>query len=187
MNETDDQEFPEGPSKSQRKRESTALQDLGEALEALPADRLARVEMPDALRDAIMEARRIRQHGALRRQRQYVGKLMRSVDPAPIRAQLAVFEGQSHAHTAWLHHIENLRERLLSDDNALALLIADHPALDTQRWHTMVRNARKERAEHKAPRAFREIFQELKLLIPEPRQDLAPNDEADETQDDDNE
>ena len=187
MNETDEQEFPEGPSKSQRKRDSTALQELGEALEALPADRLARVEMPDALRDAILEARRIRQFGALRRQRQYIGKLMRSVDPAPIRAQLAVFEGQSHAHTAWLHHIENLRERLLADEKALAQLIADHPTLDPQHWHTMIRNARRERAEHKAPRAYREIFQALKELIPEPKQDLAAAGGPDETQEDDHE
>jgi len=174
MTPDDDDTLPEGPSKSQRKRESTALQALGEALVALPHDRFTRVELPDALRDAVREARRIRQHGALRRQLQYIGKVMRSVDPEPIRAQLAAFEGQSHEHTAWLHRVERWRERLLEDDQALARLIEDHPGQDTQHLHTLVRNARRERAEQKPPRAYREIFQLLKTLIPEPRPAAEP-------------
>lgn len=173
MDTDDDDTLPEGPSKSQRKRESTALQALGEALVALPHDRFNKVELPDALRDAVREARRIRQHGALRRQLQYIGKVMRSVDPEPIRAQLAAFEGQSHEHTAWLHRLERWRERLLDDDQALARLVDEHPDTDAQRLHTLLRNARRERAEHKPPRAYREIFQILRTLIPEPRPDTA--------------
>ncbi len=76
------------PSKSARKREYLALQKLGEELLTLRDSDLQQIELDDDLLNAVLEARRIRSHGALRRQKQYIGKLMRSVDPAPIRAAL---------------------------------------------------------------------------------------------------
>jgi ribosome-associated protein len=88
MTEDEDwQELP--PSKSARKREAHALQKLGEDLVALRAADLARLPLPETLRDAIDEARRLTSRGALARQRQYIGKLMRDIDVAPIQAALA--------------------------------------------------------------------------------------------------
>ncbi|MCE2898765.1 MAG: ribosome biogenesis factor YjgA [Betaproteobacteria bacterium] len=161
----------DAPSKSQRKRDSTALQDLGEALVALPAERLAAIELPEALSDAIHEARRISKFGALRRQLQYVGKLMRDVDPAPIRAALDALEGHSRSHTAWLHRLERLREQLVDADEGWDALAATHPGADLQRLRQLARNARAERAAARPLRAFRELFQALRELIPEPQPD----------------
>ena len=168
----DVQDAFDGPSKSQRKRESTALQDLGEALVALPADQLEAVALPDALREAVLEARRISKFGALRRQLQYVGRLMREVDPAPIRASLDALSGHSRAHTAWLHRLERLRGRLVDADEGWDELAAAHA--DLQRLRQLARNARHERDQGRPPRAFRELFQALRELIPEPQPEPEP-------------
>lgn len=77
------------PSKSARKREHIALQKLGEELISLRETEIEALPIDDDLREAVLEARRIRANGALRRQKQYIGKLMRQVDPEPIRAALA--------------------------------------------------------------------------------------------------
>lgn len=156
------------PSKSQRKRESQALQDLGEALVALSPERLARLDLPDDLRAAVREAQRIHKFGGLRRQKQYIGKLMRDLDAAPIRAQLDALEGHSRSQTAYLHRLERWRDRLLEDDKAMAELLGEHPGADAQHLRALVRNAKREAAENKPPRAFRELFRALRDLIPEP-------------------
>jgi ribosome-associated protein len=158
----------ERPSKTQRKREMTQLQALGEALVALSDQRLASLDLPERLRDAVLEAKRITSFGALRRQVQYIGRLMREIDATPIRAQLSVLEGQSSARTAWLHRLERLRERLLDDDDALTSLLAGHPAADAQQLRALIRNARRERALGKPPRAYRELFQALREIVPLP-------------------
>ena len=168
----------DAPSKSQRKREMSALQDLGEALVALSADRLARIELPDSLRAAVDEARRIHKFGALRRQLQYIGKLMRDVDADPIRRQLGALEGQSREHTAWLHRLEHWRDRLIADEHALGELLNAHPDIDVQRVRTLIRNARHEAAQGKPPKSFREIFRVLKESVPEPA-DVTPPPEED--------
>ncbi len=81
----------EKPSKSQRKREATALQSMGETLVALKPVQLAKIPLPDELREAVLAARQMQQHGARKRQLQYIGKLMRQIDPEPIRAALEPF------------------------------------------------------------------------------------------------
>src|SRR5262245_19746567 len=102
------------PSKTRRKKDMHALQDLGAALVELSAERLEAVDMPDNLREAIVEARRLhKQHEARRRQLQYIGRLMRDVDATPIRAKLEEWQGRSSAATAALHRIERWRDRLL--------------------------------------------------------------------------
>jgi len=77
------------PSKSARKREYIALQKLGEELIALKASDLDRLPLDDNLREAVLEAKQMKAHGALRRQKQYIGKLMRHIDPAPVRSEMA--------------------------------------------------------------------------------------------------
>jgi len=155
------------PSKSQLKREMTALQKLGEELIAESRDRVKRVPMPEDVRDAILECQQIKDHEGRRRQTQYVGKKMRTLEPheiAEIQKTLDSWRGLSKADTAAMHALERHRDRLLKNDSALTELLAQHPELDVQHVRTMIRNARKEQAENKPPKAYREIFQLLKEL-----------------------
>lgn len=155
-------------SKSQRKRDMTALQDLGVELEALAKDRLARVPMPESLADAIHAARKINSHEGKRRQMQFVGKVMRGLDDDEvdaIRAALEGFKGTSKAETARLHLIERWRELLLADDAMLTKFLGEHPSVDVQAVRNIIRNARKEREMGKPPRYFRELFQAVKTAL----------------------
>lgn len=155
------------PSKSQLKREMTALQKLGEELINESRDRVKRVPMPEDVRDAILECQQIKDHEGRRRQLQYVGKKMRSLEEHEIAAIQKVIDswrGASKSETAALHALERRREKLLADDKALTVLLAEHPELDAQQLRTLIRNARKEQAENKPPKAYREIFQILKQL-----------------------
>ena len=158
----------DGPSKSQRKRESTALQALGARLVALSADRLKKIDMPEGLREALLDAQRFTAHGAHRRQMQLVGKLMRSVDPAPLVEALDEIDGVSAAATARLHKLEQWRTRLMDDDGAFAELAATYPQADVQRLRQLRRNAVREAAQGKPARAYRELFRELRALIDPP-------------------
>jgi len=180
------------PSKSQLKREMTALQKLGEDLVAESRDRVKRVPMPEDVRDAILECQQIKDHEGRRRQMQYVGKKMRTLEPdelAAIQRTLDSWKGLSKADTAAMHALERGREKLLADDNALTELMADHPELNAQNMRTLIRNARKEQAENKPPKAYREIFQILKQLQAEEDKSetagdaLADGDEHDEPSD----
>lgn len=155
------------PSKSQLKREMTALQKLGEELISQSRDRVKSVPMPEDVRDAILECQKIKDHEGRRRQLQYVGKKMRSLEEhevAAIQKVIDSWHGASKSETAALHLLERRREKLLADDRALTDLLAQHPELDVQRLRTLIRNARKEQAENKPPKAYREIFQILKEL-----------------------
>jgi ribosome-associated protein len=148
----------DAPSKTQLKKEMHALQSLGERLVELNAERLATIDLPEQLRDAVLEAQRIRSREGRRRQLQYVGRLMREIDPAPIRALLAVWDGQSDEATAAHHRIERWRVRLLDDDDALTEFAREHPQADLQRLRACVREARKERLAGREPRHFRDLF-----------------------------
>ena len=177
------------PSKSQLKREMTALQKLGEDLVAEPRDRVKRVPMPEDVRDAILECQQIKDHEGRRRQMQYVGKKMRTLDEneiAAIQRTLDSWKGLSKADTAAMHALEKKREKLLANDAALTELLGQHPQLDAQQLRTLIRNARKEQAENKPPKAYREIFQILKQLQAD-KSALAneQGDAADESEQDD--
>ena len=155
------------PSKSQLKREMTALQELGEELVSQPKDRVMRVPMPEDVRDAILECQKIRDHEGRRRQLQYVGKKMRTLEEnevAAIQRVIDSWKGASKAETAAMHALERRREKLLADDGALTELKAQHPEVDIQQLRALIRNARREQAESKPPKAYREIFQVLKQL-----------------------
>ena len=160
----DTPDFDDAPSKSQRKRDMDALQDIGEELTQLNEQQLASVELPENLRDAVLAARAMKRNEARRRQMQYVGKLMRQVDPAPIRAKIDGWLSVSAEHTARLHQIERWRERLLDDPAALAEFIAAHPAADSQQLRTLIRNTEQERERGKPPKNFRALFQMIRDL-----------------------
>ena len=166
--QTTPDDFDDLPSKSQRKRDMDALQDMGQELTELSKDTLKKLTLPDDLRAAVLECKRLTAHGAIRRQRQYIGRIMRSLDPEPIQAQLAALRGENDRHSAWLHSLERQRDRLLSDDSVLPVLVAANPGCDVQQLRTLIRNARKEQTEQKPLKAYRELFQFLKSLYPEP-------------------
>ncbi|MDP2241155.1 MAG: ribosome biogenesis factor YjgA [Burkholderiales bacterium] len=154
------------PSKSQRKRQMTELQDMGAELLDLSVHQLAQIELPDNLYDAVIDARQITKFEARRRQLQYIGKLMRTIDPEPIRAQLDLWKNTSDEHKAWLHHIERWRDRLLVDETALNELVGAHPQADIQQLRTLIRNTLRERELNKPPKSYRALFQMLRELMP---------------------
>jgi len=164
----DEEELDLPPSKTKIKQQMLELQDIGAELVALGKDQLAQLDLPETLRDAIHEMRRINKFGAQRRQMQYIGKLMRDVDTAPIVAKLNAWKGYSQQHTAHLHQMERWRDRLLESDDALTELLAAHPQTDAQHLRALIRNAKKEQEAGKPPKSYREIFQVLKEIIPEP-------------------
>ncbi|MCC2961025.1 DUF615 domain-containing protein [Massilia sp. IC2-278] len=161
-----EQEY-ERPSKSELKRQMDELQKLGAQLVAEPRDRVKRVPMPDEVKDAILMCQTITNHEGRRRQLQFVGKKMRTLseeEVAVIQRTIDSWKGASKAETAALHALERRREKLLTDDKALTDLLTEHPQLDVQHLRTLIRNARKEQAENKPPKAYRELFQILKDL-----------------------
>jgi len=155
----------ERPSKTQLKKVSHELQDLGEALVALPDTRLATLEIPERLRDAVLEYKRTRTHEGKRRQMQYVGKLMRAVDVAPIRQAVDDMRLGRARDALALHESERWRAELIADDEAATRFLARHPQCDAQQLRALVRSARKDAAlvaEKRSGRAFRDLFQFVK-------------------------
>ena len=155
----------ERTSKTRRKREIAELQELGAELVRLNEQQLAQIELPERLRDAVAEARRITGFEARRRQLQYIGKLMRGMEAEPIRERIAAFRAVSTAQTARLHLIERWRARLLEDESALTELLAQQPRADAPRLRTLIRNAHEEREAGKPPKSFRALFQVLNETI----------------------
>lgn len=149
-------------SKTRRKQAMHELQALGEALVGLREAQLEALPLEEALREAVLEAKRLRGHEARRRQMQFIGRLMRTVDPAPIRERLDELSGQSAQAAARHKRLEAWRERLLVDDAALTEFAAAHPGADMQALRALIRNARREQQEAKPPRAYRELFRFLK-------------------------
>lgn len=164
MDEASDRKSAGPVSKTKRKQEMHELQALGAALVDLPETQLRAMPLDEDLRAAVLHAKRISRHEARRRQLQYIGRLMREVDPAPIRARLDALEGTSAEATARHRRLEQLRERLLADDAALTELVAEHPDADAQQLRALIRNARREQKEGRAPRAYRELFRTLKSM-----------------------
>ncbi|MGG7054519.1 ribosome biogenesis factor YjgA [Nitrosomonas sp. ANs5] len=155
------------PSKTRRKHEMHALQALGEQLVELDPAQIAELDLPENLTEAVLEAQKISKHGARRRQLQFIGKLMRSVDAAPIQEKMHTWQHSSVQHTAWLHQLERWRDRLLSDEAALTEFAQAYPQVDVQQLRVLLRNARKEKLENKPPRSYRAVFQVLRKVIPE--------------------
>jgi ribosome-associated protein len=150
------------PSKTKRKREMEALQSLGERLVALDAPRLATLDLPERLADAIALARTVTRHEARRRQMQFIGRLMRDVDPAPIEAALARFAYGPAQDKARFAALERWRTRLLDDAAALDAFIAEYPDADRAALAELVARARDERGRAGPPHHQRALFRALK-------------------------
>ena len=110
----ENQNEEEWVSKTQMKKQMDALQDLGMELTALSSETIKKLALPEDLLDAIREYKKITSNSALKRQRQYIGRLMRDIDPAPIRDFLARLKGDNQAHNAFLQRVEQARTRLLA-------------------------------------------------------------------------
>ena len=157
------------PSRTQRKRADQELQDLGQALVAVSEVKLAELDLPERLREAIMAARGISRFGALRRQMQYIGRLMREEgDAETIRGRLDAWNGVSVEETARLHLIERWRLRLLKNETAIEELITEYPGADVQQLRTLMRNTKREADANKPPKSFRELFQALREVLAKP-------------------
>ena len=144
------------------------LQKLGASLMALPPAQLEALDLPAELLAAVREAQRIKSHEAKRRQVQFIGKLMRSLDPAPVRAALAALHGRSAAARVEQRLLEQWRERLIGDDAALAEFSGQFPKAEVDQIRALVLNARREIAERRPPRAQRELFRVLRGHVHDP-------------------
>lgn len=158
------------PSRSEQRRAALDVLELGEQLVAMSAAQLARLPIPEDLMSHIRETQRIPSYGARKRQKAFLAKQMRKLDDAVLDAIRDAMSKDGEAgrrETAALHRAEALREALLGDggDAALTELLAAHPQADRQKLRQLVRNTREERAKNKPPRAFRELFRELRDLL----------------------
>lgn len=160
-------EQSEPTSKTRKKKDMLALQHLGVQLLGLNEQQLKIMELPESLLDAVQEARRLTKHEAKRRQMQYIGRLMRDIDAAPIRDRLEQWLGQGREHTAQLHALERWREDLLAGDPALASFLQEYPGADSQKLRSLIRNARREQSASLPPKAYRELFRVLREMTTE--------------------
>jgi ribosome-associated protein len=166
-------------SKTDAKRESEELQELGEALLTLRSDLFKPLPLTDKLAEALADAKRITNFEGKRRQMQFIGKLMRLQDPETLDAVRHALELQRLGHsydTEQLHLAEQWRDRLIDNDDAVQEWIAQHPGTDIQQLRALVRQARKDApppdkaavSQGLAPRqgrAYREIFQLVKATL----------------------
>ena len=169
------------PSRNELKQQMQDLQELGEAVASLPVDRLDKLKIDERLRDAIDELRRTRSFEGKRRQLQYIGKLMKSEDPEPLREAVASYRVGSASDTLALHQAEYWRDQLLAADDALNAWVKEHPETDIQQLRSLVRSARKEKLEpgERHGRAYRDLFKLVKeqlQAVPEPGADDAVSD-----------
>jgi ribosome-associated protein len=156
---------PDEDSKSRRKQEADALQKIGEALVQLSSEQLSQMALPEKLLDAVLEGKRVKTHAAIVRQMQYIGKVMRGVDAAPIEARLAALDALRGREAAVHHETERWRVRLLADDQAVTEFVAVYPRADEPRLRALIRDARRERADHRPPKSSRALFRALRGLI----------------------
>jgi len=152
-------------SKTRRKKQMHELQHVGAQLVALSADELARIRMPESLREAIEDARRFTRHEARRRQLQYIGRIMRDIDAGPIAEQLAALKAPSRRQTALFHVAERWRQELLAEDAAMERFVKEFPEADPHRIRAMVDEAREEKRAAQPPRRFRELFHVLSAIV----------------------
>jgi ribosome-associated protein len=163
--EEDDIQRERPPSKSQLKRDAHALQELGVALLGLSDREWRALHLPDNLVAALREAGRITSRGARKRQMQLIGKLMRDIDPQPVREYFEARRLDARRRARQQHELEDWRDRMISEgDNAIEAYLARHPAADRQQLRRLVREARKEQAADKAPRSSRALFRYIREI-----------------------
>ncbi|MEH6470882.1 MAG: ribosome biogenesis factor YjgA [Halopseudomonas sp.] len=159
--EQDDEDYK---SKTQIKREVEALQKLGAKLIGQKQEVLDKLPLGDELRAALKEALRLKQNEAKRRHLQYIGKLMRDVDPELVQQTIDRQEAGTQAYTQHFHKLERWRDRLLEDDSQINSFATDYPDADRQHLRQLIRNARKETELNKPPATTRKLFKYIRQL-----------------------
>lgn len=156
----------EPKSKSQKKREAHALQQLGLELTQLSAEQLKQFELPDLLVQAIDEAKSINSNSAKRRHAQFIGRIMRDIDVEPIQEQLDKIKQGSAKSNAQFHLAERWRERLISEGKeALTEFLAAFPCDDIQQLRHLITQARKEREKNNNLGSYKALFRHIKAII----------------------
>lgn len=160
-----DEEENLGPSRSQKKREMIALQGLAEKLMKLSPELVKKCGLPDYFIEEVLDAISIKAHEAKRRKVQYVGKLMRNIDPQPLVDFLDDIETGNRTDNARFHRIEEWRDGLVEGDMAILEKIVDEfPDADRQRLAQLARNAKNEKKKNKPPKSARALFKALREL-----------------------
>jgi ribosome-associated protein len=169
MTADDDFEYEnERPNKSQLKRDAEDMKLLGDHLVQMAPSELARIPLPENLRDAIELARRISAHGGAARQRQLIGKLLRKTDVTEIRAAIEAKALEERLQAREFHRVETWRNRLVSEgEPAIAAILAAHPHLDGGFIRSLVGTAQHEAARGRPPAASRELFRWLREALAE--------------------
>jgi ribosome-associated protein len=158
----DDQEWI---SKTRRKRECDALQELGEQLVSLKNEELEKFDLPGELLDAVLAAKKIRQRGALKRQKQFIGRLMRDVDADQIAQRLETIRHKDDINNAHFKRIEKWRDTIIADgDSAISDFMEEYPQADRQHLRQLYRNAINEQKKNKPPVSFRQLFKYIREL-----------------------
>ena len=153
------------PSKTELKHVSIELQLLGETLTTLSNDQLDQLDLPELMRDALDELSRVGKHEATRRHMQYIGKLMRDIDPVPIRAQLDRWEMGTRANKAAFKASERWRDRLIAEPDALTLFMAEQPTVNREKLNELLVRARLQAAKGEAPAASRQVFRVIYRVL----------------------
>lgn len=166
MNDLENNNPEERQTKSERKRQMTALQELGEVLVSLPETQLKKIPMDSVLLEAVNKARSLKSHEAIRRQLQYIGKIMRNIDPEPIEAALKKIQGTHQQNKAQFHQIERWRTKLIAEgDTALAKFFEQYPDVDSQQIRQLIRKAQHDIANNKKTGGEIELFRYLRQII----------------------
>lgn len=159
-------------SKTKKKKEALSLQVLGERLVKLQDKQINDIDLPVEIYDAVKFAKTIKQRGALRRQMQYIGTLMRKIDLAPVQEALFNIEQGNYKKAVEFKAMEKLRDELIAGNNMLIeKILKKCPDADRQQLTQLARNARKEKEKNKPPKAFRALFRYL-IKIKAGRSDL---------------
>ena len=163
QDEFDPRDLP--PSKSQLKRDAHALQQLGIDLLDIPESDWLTLKLPESLIAALKEAKRMHSRGAHKRQLQFIGKLMRDVDPEPIQQYFEQLRQKTRQQVHKHHELENWRDRLIDEgDPAVEDFLHQNPQADRQHLRQLVRQAKKEQANNKPPKSSRALFKYIREL-----------------------
>ncbi|MDO5102211.1 MAG: ribosome biogenesis factor YjgA [Lautropia sp.] len=179
--DADGQAVDEAPiSKTRRKQQMHALQALGQTLVELAPHRLTRIQsvLPEDLLSAVLEARRIKSHEGHRRQLQYIGKLMRSVDAQAIESALAIDDERHQGSVHVMHRAEHWRDGLIDGTLSLTTFIEQFPDAARQNLPALLSQARKEKAASRPPKQQRQLYRVLHQILFEAMMPSLPDADA---------
>lgn len=164
-NQDEGEEIYSGPSKSQLKRDCDHLVDLGEEILKLKTEEISSLDLPDELKEAVSTALKIKSRSGQKRQRLYIGKLLRSLDNEEIESQVKKIQHRHDTNTAQFKRLEKWRDNLIDNDKeTLNEIISCFPDIDRQHINQLIRAAHQEKKHEKAPAASRKLFKYLRDL-----------------------